>query len=68
MAVGHLFCHKCIIDTLRFSEERRGHDPQSKYFRGSCPVCRKPLSSIDTPNAKRCLVPLQLKLSTKKKP
>ncbi|KAB8257951.1 hypothetical protein BDV32DRAFT_126702 [Aspergillus pseudonomiae] len=63
---GHLFCHKCIIDTLKFSEEQRA-DTSSKGPRGTCPVCRKPLARNDSPGPKRNLVPLQLKLVTKKK-
>jgi len=64
---GHLFCHKCIIDTLRFGEERRAHDGHGKVPRGTCPVCRKVLSRVDVPGARRNLVPLQLKLATKKR-
>ncbi|KAE8360412.1 hypothetical protein BDV27DRAFT_167835 [Aspergillus caelatus] len=63
---GHLFCHKCIIDTLKFSEEQRA-DTSSKGPRGTCPVCRKPLARNDAPGSKRNLVPLQLKLVTKKR-
>ncbi|KAE8377316.1 hypothetical protein BDV26DRAFT_293282 [Aspergillus bertholletiae] len=63
---GHLFCHKCIIDTLKFSEEQRA-DTSSKGPRGTCPVCRKPLAQNDAPGSKRSLVPLQLKLITKKR-
>ncbi|PGH11263.1 hypothetical protein AJ79_04998 [Helicocarpus griseus UAMH5409] len=64
---GHLFCHKCIIDTLRFEEERRAHDGNSKTLRGKCPVCRQALSRIDASGPKRNLVPLQLNLTTKKR-
>ncbi|KAL1966842.1 hypothetical protein VTN77DRAFT_3807 [Rasamsonia byssochlamydoides] len=64
---GHLFCHKCIMDTLRFSEEQRADSASGKGPRGNCPVCRKPLSRRDAPGPKRDLVPLQLKLMTKKK-
>ncbi|KAN0073050.1 hypothetical protein V8E54_009164 [Elaphomyces granulatus] len=63
---GHLFCHKCIIDTLRFGEEQRS-DGSGKGPRGNCPVCRKPLSRNDIPGPKRNLVPLQLKLMTRKR-
>ncbi|PTU25547.1 hypothetical protein P175DRAFT_0498651 [Aspergillus ochraceoroseus IBT 24754] len=65
-ACGHLFCHKCIIDTLRFSEEQRA-DHSGKTPRGTCPVCRKPLSRMDAPGPKRNLIPLQIKLTTKKR-
>ncbi|KAL4941062.1 hypothetical protein BDV06DRAFT_195255 [Aspergillus oleicola] len=63
---GHLFCHKCIIDTLKFSEEQRA-DQTGKAPRGSCPVCRKPLARADAPGRKRNLVPLQIKLITRKR-
>ncbi|WEW61051.1 hypothetical protein PRK78_006540 [Emydomyces testavorans] len=63
---GHLFCHKCIIDTLRFSEERRSYE-SGKTPRGNCPVCRKVLTKSDTPGPRRNLVPLQLKLTTRKR-
>ncbi|KAE8350974.1 hypothetical protein BDV28DRAFT_28536 [Aspergillus coremiiformis] len=63
---GHLFCHMCIIDALKSSEEQRA-DTSAKGPRGLCPVCRKPLARNDTPGTKRNLVPLQLKLVTKKR-
>lgn len=58
--LGHLFCHKCIVDTLRFGEDQRA-DSSSKP-RGTCPVCRKPLTRTDTFGPKRNLVPIQLQL------
>ncbi|EEH49595.2 uncharacterized protein PADG_05674 [Paracoccidioides brasiliensis Pb18] len=64
---GHLFCHKCIVDTLRFGEERAAHDGHGKTPRGRCPVCRQALSRLDTPGPKRNLVPLQLSLMTRKR-
>ncbi|GFF71082.1 hypothetical protein IFM53868_00468 [Aspergillus udagawae] len=63
---GHLFCHKCIMDTLKFSEEQRS-DASGKGPRGTCPVCRKPLARTDAPVPRRNLVPLQLKLATKRR-
>ncbi|KAL2002150.1 hypothetical protein VTN02DRAFT_539 [Thermoascus thermophilus] len=63
---GHLFCHKCIIDTLKVGEEQRS-DSSGKGPRGNCPVCRKPLSRNDASGPRRNLVPLQLKLATKKR-
>ncbi|KAL2830030.1 hypothetical protein BDW59DRAFT_29569 [Aspergillus cavernicola] len=63
---GHLFCHKCIIDTLKASEEQRA-DHSGKNPRGTCPVCRKPLARLDAPGPKRNLVPLQIKLITRKR-
>ncbi|PYH93695.1 hypothetical protein BO71DRAFT_298347, partial [Aspergillus ellipticus CBS 707.79] len=62
---GHLFCHKCITDTLKFSEEQRA-DTSGKG-RGTCPVCRKPLTRNDLPGSKRNLIPLQIKLTTRKR-
>lgn len=63
---GHLFCHKCIMDTLKFSEEQRS-DTSGKGPRGTCPVCRKPLARTDAPVPRRHLIPLQLKLVTKRR-
>ncbi|KAL4891292.1 hypothetical protein BDV59DRAFT_182999 [Aspergillus ambiguus] len=63
---GHLFCHKCIVDTLKFSEEQR-IDAPGRGPKGMCPVCRKPLTRSDLPGPKRNLIPLQLKLSTRKR-
>ncbi|KAA8652605.1 uncharacterized protein ATNIH1004_001510 [Aspergillus tanneri] len=65
-ACGHLFCHKCIIDTLKFSEEQRA-DSTGKTPRGTCPVCRKPLTRSDVPGPRRNLIPLQLKLTARKR-
>ncbi|KAL5343107.1 hypothetical protein BJX70DRAFT_207595 [Aspergillus crustosus] len=62
---GHLFCHECIINALKSVEERLEHT--GKAPRGTCPVCRKPLARVDTPGPKRNLVPLQIKLFTKKR-
>ncbi|PWY67186.1 hypothetical protein BO70DRAFT_272078, partial [Aspergillus heteromorphus CBS 117.55] len=62
---GHLFCHKCITDTLKFSEEQRADTPGKG--RGTCPVCRKPLTRNDQPGSKRNLIPLQIKLTTLKR-
>ncbi|KAL4920459.1 hypothetical protein BDW62DRAFT_176503 [Aspergillus aurantiobrunneus] len=63
---GHLFCHKCIIQVLKYSEEQRSDHP-GKTPKGACPSCRKPLARADTPGPKRNLVPLQIKLITKKR-
>lgn len=67
LAIGHLFCHKCIIDTLKYNEARRALEGAGKGARGSCPVCRKSISRADTPGPRRNLVPLQFKLTTRKK-
>ncbi|CAL5870748.1 uncharacterized protein PFLUO_LOCUS4988 [Penicillium psychrofluorescens] len=65
-ACGHLFCHKCIIDCLKNSEEQRA-DSSGKAQRGTCPVCRKPLTRNEAAGPRRSLIPLQLKLMTKKR-
>lgn len=61
MIVGHMFCHKCIIDSLRY-EEQRSLATSAKATRGKCPACRKLLSKKDTPGTRRDLIPLQFKL------
>ena len=63
---GHLFCHKCIIDTLRFSEQQRRDDAGITKAKGTCPVCRKPLARKDEPGIGRTLVPLDIKLSPRR--
>lgn len=60
---GHMFCHKCIIDSLRYEEER-SEATTGKSNRGKCPACRKVLSRKDTPGSRRDLIPLQFKLKT----
>lgn len=59
---GHLFCHKCIVDTLRFSEIQRADETLGKP-KGTCPVCRKAMVRNDKPDKGRTLIPLGLKLS-----
>ncbi|KAI5292829.1 SUMO-targeted ubiquitin ligase complex subunit slx8 [Ascosphaera acerosa] len=66
-ACGHLFCHKCIMDTLRFTEDRRP-DRRLRNPRGTCPACRKKITGNDMPGAQRSLIPLTLKLQVKKRP
>ncbi|KAL4821234.1 hypothetical protein BDW67DRAFT_179937 [Aspergillus spinulosporus] len=63
---GHLFCHKCIMEWLATTEEQRA-DRAGKAPRGLCPQCRQPLSGVDATGPKRNLVPLQIKLFTKKR-
>ncbi|QKX59231.1 uncharacterized protein TRUGW13939_06363 [Talaromyces rugulosus] len=58
---GHMFCHKCIIDSLRYDEER-SEATTGKSNRGKCPACRKLISRRDAPGPRRDLVPLQFKL------
>ncbi|KAJ5800056.1 uncharacterized protein N7518_002124 [Penicillium psychrosexuale] len=54
---GHLFCHKCIIDCLKMSEQTRGGD-SSKQHKGTCPVCRTPISRKEMPGKSKNLIPL----------
>jgi hypothetical protein len=59
---GHVFCHRCILDTLKWSiDQRRENEPPTRKIKGVCPVCRKPLDIKDT-GMGRNLVPLELKL------
>jgi hypothetical protein len=59
---GHVFCHRCIIDTLNWSIDQRREDlPPNRKVKGVCPVCRKPLELKDTGTG-RHLIPLELKL------
>ena len=65
---GHVFCHRCIVDTLNWSmEQRREAHPGNRKLKGVCPVCRKPLDLKDTPGTGRSLVPLELKLMVRKR-
>jgi hypothetical protein len=67
-ACGHVFCHRCIVDTLNWSIEQRREDaPANRKVKGVCPVCRKALDLKDTPGNGRSLVPLELKLMVKKR-
>jgi hypothetical protein len=67
-ACGHVFCHRCIVDTLNWSiEQRREGAPANRKVRGVCPVCRKPLDLKDTPGTGRSLIPLELKLLVRKR-
>lgn len=63
-SIGHLFCHRCIIEYLNSADQR--FDP-SKQSRGTCPICRKAITRVDKSGPKRSLIPLQLKLTTKKR-
>ena len=62
---GHLFCHRCIIDTLKWSEQQRTQDLARKSD-GVCPVCRKTVKRKDKQSDRgRSLIPLAIKLTTK---
>ncbi|KAJ5653928.1 hypothetical protein N7490_000931 [Penicillium lividum] len=64
-ACGHLFCHRCILECLNRSYEQP--DNPNKFSRGTCPVCRKPITRNEAPGPRRSLIPLQLKLMTRKR-
>ncbi|EXJ78474.1 hypothetical protein A1O1_08874 [Capronia coronata CBS 617.96] len=67
-ACGHVFCHRCIMDTLNWSvEQRREGAPPNRKVKGVCPVCRKQLDVKDTPGTGRSLIPLELKLMVRKR-
>lgn len=62
---GHMFCHKCIIDSLRWSERTRREEVGTRgRVNGLCPVCRKPLQSKDATSTSKSaggLVTLEIK-------
>lgn len=65
---GHVFCHRCIIDTLNWSiDQRRLGAPRNRKVKGVCPVCRKQLDLKDAPGKARSLVPLELKFMVRKR-
>jgi len=65
---GHLFCHQCIISTLKWSENQRREDaPPGRRVKGVCPVCRKELARNENVKQGRTLVPLEIKLTVKKR-
>jgi hypothetical protein len=61
---GHLFCHRCILETLKWSQNLRrqqilpGRRPNA--IRGVCPVCRKELKQLDPEHKSRELVPVSI--------
>lgn len=64
---GHIFCHKCIIDTLKWSSQQsRDEHPGRKAHPGHCPVCRTSLLIKDAKGSGRTLIPLHLKELTAK--
>ena len=50
------------MDYLTITEESRGDS--SKQSKGTCPVCRKPLSRKES-SKKQSLIPIQYKIHTK---
>ncbi|KAJ5587424.1 uncharacterized protein N7459_003189 [Penicillium hispanicum] len=64
-ACGHLFCNRCIHECLSRADEQRFDS--TKQVRGTCPVCRKPLTRNQSSGPRRSLIPLQIQLTTKKR-
>jgi hypothetical protein len=65
---GHMFCHKCIVDTLKWSANRHQEDhPGAKRHPSQCPVCRTSLTLKDMRGPSRTLVPLRMKKFTLKR-
>ncbi|OOQ89443.1 C3HC4 type (RING finger) zinc finger containing protein [Penicillium brasilianum] len=62
---GHLFCHKCIVEYLQSIDEQRAE--QGKQTKGTCPVCRKTITRNESSGPRRSLIPLKLKVTTKKR-
>ncbi|KAK4914877.1 hypothetical protein LTR66_017124, partial [Elasticomyces elasticus] len=65
---GHLFCHKCIFDALKYSLNTRRQEGlvgRARSGQGLCPACRKPLHIRDV-GTHRGLIPLELKLVKRK--
>ncbi|KAJ5370733.1 uncharacterized protein N7496_006825 [Penicillium cataractarum] len=62
---GHLFCHKCIVEYLQSIDVQRAE--QGKQTKGTCPVCRKTITRNESSGPRRSLIPLKLKVVTKKR-
>ncbi|KAJ5881166.1 uncharacterized protein N7473_012219 [Penicillium subrubescens] len=62
---GHLFCHKCIVEYLQSVDDQR--IDQGKQAKGTCPVCRKTITRNESSGPRRSLIPLKLKVTTKKR-
>ncbi|KAJ5098573.1 hypothetical protein N7532_005574 [Penicillium argentinense] len=63
-ACGHLFCHRCILECLATADARNQDSSKNK---GTCPVCRKSITRNEKTGPRRSLIPLMLKLTTKKR-
>ncbi|KAJ5757485.1 uncharacterized protein N7511_006179 [Penicillium nucicola] len=61
---GHLFCHKCISECVKMSEQVRMDGSKPKP---ACPVCRKTLTIKVGKNGTSSLVLLNLKLLCNKR-
>ena len=66
---GHVFCHECILNTLRWSEQQRReeHGPGGRKKHGLCPSCRKVLAIKDSSGQGRTLVPIEFEVMIKKR-
>lgn len=65
---GHLFCHRCIVDTLNWSAAQKKQETgTTRKVNGVCPVCRKVIAVKDSPGTGRTLVIVEMKLLTKKR-
>lgn len=65
---GHMFCHKCIVDTLKWSANQHLEEhPGQKLHPGQCPVCRTSLAIKDVRGSGRTLVPIRMKKFTLKR-
>lgn len=53
---GHMFCHQCIIDSLRWSEIQLAETQRPPRNKGLCPVCRSHLDTKDVANSKNLVV------------
>ncbi|KAJ5433006.1 uncharacterized protein N7458_012162 [Penicillium daleae] len=62
---GHLFCHKCIVEYLQSIDDQCTE--QGKQTKGTCPVCRKTITRNESSGPRRSLIPLKLKVITKKR-
>ncbi|KAJ6079047.1 hypothetical protein N7467_008800 [Penicillium canescens] len=56
---GHLFCHKCILECIKMSQQVRLDGTKPKP---ACPVCRKSLMTRGDKDGKSSLTLLNLKL------
>jgi hypothetical protein len=57
--LGHLFCHKCILECIKMSQQVRLDGTKPKP---ACPVCRKSLMTRGDKDGKSSLTLLNLKL------
>ncbi|KAJ5939077.1 hypothetical protein N7466_002211 [Penicillium verhagenii] len=63
---GHLFCRDCILECIDRSDDRAERGDSNRQIRGSCPVCRKPITKNEVAGPRRSLVPLQFMVTSRK--